>query len=527
MQLVWLGCAWLAGVALGPGALDWWPVVAVCVAALVALGVLYPEWRRPLAWAAILVAVLTLGAWRAGQARAEEAADLPVGEIEAVRGVVAGWPERGNRGAWAPVTVEEVRIGGEWRGGTARVRADTPLYPPLWRGDRVELYGYYRPVEEIGLAGFRDSLRRRGLPGQFRAFGLGVAAGGSRDGLEARREATVARIEGALRRHMPQPEAALTAGILLGDAGLLPTSAREAFNATGTAHVMALSGWNIAMVAGLCALVGRRLGRERTWYWLAGSAALVWLYTYLVGGGPTIVRAAIMGTLYLLASASGRRGDALVALVVAAVAMTAAAPATLLDLGFQLSCAATAGLVLLAGPLARALAGRGLPPLLAEGLAATVTAELFTLPLSLHYFGRLSTVNLPANLLVEPLVPLVMLGGVLTALAGVPGGVLGDAVGLVAWLPARLLLAVVEGLGSLPWATAGVPVPARPVVVALYAALGLGVSAGVWRPGALVALAAGRRAVVGGGRARSGLAPLLLGLLGGLAAAAWIALLLG
>ena len=105
-----------------------------------------------------------------------------------------------------------------------------------------------------------------------------------------------------------------------------------------------------------------------------------------------------------------------------------------------------------------------MPPLVAEGAAATLAAELFTLPLALHHFGRLSTVGLPANLLVEPLVPLVMLGGVLTALAGVPGGVVGDAVGLAPWLPARLLLAVVEGLGALPWATAGVPVPAWPLV---------------------------------------------------------------
>src|SRR5919199_3548575 len=133
MQLVWLGCAWLAGVALGQGLLDWWPVVVVGVAALVALGVLYPEWRGRLAWAALLLAALALGAWRAGQARVE-AADLPPGEIEAARGVVVGWPERESRGAWAPVQVEEVRIAGEWRGGAARGRGGPPPPPPPSRG---------------------------------------------------------------------------------------------------------------------------------------------------------------------------------------------------------------------------------------------------------------------------------------------------------------------------------------------------------------------------------------------------------
>ncbi|HET8630426.1 MAG TPA: ComEC/Rec2 family competence protein [Thermomicrobiales bacterium] len=524
LAAVWLGGAWLAGVGLGLVGADLGPAVGCAGAAVLALAALYPEWRRRLLWVALLVGALALGAARAGLGR-PATADLPAGEIEAARGVVIASRERGDRGDRLVVAVDAVRIAGRWRGGEARISVDVPPYPPAWRGDRVEVVGSYRPVEAIPLAGYRDALARRGLHGDFRAFGLRLLDAAPRDDVESRRAALLDWIGAALRRHIPQPEAALVTGILLGDASLLPRSTRDAFNTTGTAHVMALSGWNIALVAGLCALLGRRLGRARAWYWLAGSAGVVWLYTFLVGGGPTLLRAAIMGTLYLLASATGRRSDALTALVVAAALMTALAPATLLDVGFQLSCAATAGLILCSGRLARAL--RRLPPFVAEGLAATLAAELFTLPIALHAFGRLSLVTLPANLLIEPLVPAVMLGGVMTVAAGALDALTAlpaDLCGLAAWLPARGLLLVVERFGAPGWAAVTVAPLGWPAVAALYAALTAAVSAPAWRP--VAARLAGRAARSPAGE-RPAPAPLACGALSGVVVVAWVLLLTG
>lgn len=523
MRLVCLGSAWLAGIALGLATtFDWWPVALGSALALAFLALLYPEARRSILATLALLVALALGAWRASLSHPAPA-DLPAGQITAVRGAVVDWPARGDRTASITVAVDAVRVGERWQGGSARVRAYVPLYPVLWRGDRVELRGYYRAAAALPRASTRDALQRRGLHGEFRAFSLQTIEAAVRGDLAGHWGGLVGGIEALLRRQIPRPEAELVAGILLGDALLLPAALRDAFNATGTAHIMALSGWNIALVAGLCQLLGRRLGWARSPLWLLGSAGVLWLYTLLVGGGPTIVRAALMGTLYLLASATGRRGDALTALVAAALVMTAVAPGTLLDCGFQLSCAATAGLILAAGRVARVL--RRLPPGLAEGLAATVVAELFTLPLVLHYYGRLATVTLPANLLVEPLVPLVMAGGALTVVAGLASDFLAALCGLATWLPARLLLLLVERLGALPWATISVPAPSWPVVALLYALLGLAVSArvppGGWRPwlagvgGRLVALP------------RPLPAPLIYGLLTGLAAAGWLLLLAG
>lgn len=520
MWLILLSCAWLTGIALGLGGdPGWWPLVVWAAAALAALTALYPERWRPLLAGVALLTVLFLGGWRARLVH-HDPADLPAGQIEAVRGHVADWPARGDRGDVATVAVTEVRIAGEWRGGAALVRADLPPAPAVGRGDLVELFGYYRPVAAIPQAGFRTSLERRGQHGQFRAFTARVLETGSRDDPGARRVAALTAVEGVLRRHIPGAEGALVTGILLGDDHLLPRADRDAFDATSTSHVMALSGWNIALIAALCALVGRRFGRGRSRLWLASSALALWGFVFFVGAGSTLVRAAIMGTLYLIADGLGRRGDALTALAVSAIGMTAQAPGTILDIGFQLSCAATLGLIVAAGPLAAALARRRIPRGVADVAAATVTAEVFTLPLMLHHFGRVSTVTLPANLLIEPLVPLIMAGGTATGLAALVPGPLAAFCGLLTWLPARLLLLVVEGLADLPWVmwhTGALPWTA---VALAYGALALAVRVRAWFPplrrssGELLA------------SQRPTLVPLAAGVLSGLALGGWVMVLL-
>jgi competence protein ComEC len=520
MTIVWLGVAWLSGIALGRQLTGWWPLALWWLVVLVALAVRYPSWRRIWRGGAVLIVVALTGAWRAGTIRTPPA-DLPPGQIAALRGQVLDWPEQGNSGVTATIALDAVRIGDTWQGGTARVRADLPFAPAVARGDRVELTGYYRPAATIGLPGMRASLVRQGLHGQFRAFSVRLLASGQPPDLDLWRIASREALKERIRRVVPAPEAGLVTGVLLGDDTLLTGSERAAFTATNTAHVMVLSGWNIALVAGAFALLGRRLGRARAWWWLLLSLGAIWGYTILVGVSPTLLRAAIMGTLYLLAALLGRREDALAALAVAAIAMTALAPGALADIGFQLSCAATLGLILCSTRIAASVLLRRFPAAAASGLAATIAAELFTLPLILHHFGRLSTVTLPANLLIEPLVPFVMSGGMLAVLASLLPAPLAVAGGVIAWLPARLLLLIVESLGALPWATLGVPQPSWLAVAVGYAIIGVALSAPGWWPK--------RRALSWAqvAAARGAAVPLLCGLLAGLAASAWLLFLTG
>lgn len=527
MRLIWLAGAWLLGIACGLGGArgPWWSLIGWLGVALLALFLLAPGRLRAALLLAALLGVGALGCWRATLI-AYPAATLPAGQITAIRGTVLDWPTRGADDDTALVAVEEARTVAGWQGATGKARVALPLAPAVGQGDRVEVSGRFEATAQIAPVGFREMLARQGLHGQFWGRSSRILAIGTRGGADAWRVARLTSLEERLRRYIPGAEGALTTGVLLGDAHFLPEADRAAFVATSTAHIMALSGWNIALIAGLCALIGRRLGRGRSRLWLAGSAVAIWGFVLFVGASPTLLRAALMGSLYLLAEAIGRRGDALAALALAAIAMTALAPLALLDVGFQLSCAATLGLIVVAGPLARTLGRWRLPSFIAVPTGATLAAEWFTLPLSLHHFGRVSLVTLPANPLVEPLVAPIMAGGMVTAVASLLPGPLATACGLLTWLPARLMLLVVEGFGALPGVNQPPVTPGWPIVAVLYAALGAVVSA----PGWWVPVRAALRDYLAAPSTPlppcPNLFPFAGGVLGGLALGCWVLLLL-
>lgn len=521
MGLIWLGAAWLAGIALGYGrdVRPWWPVALWLGVALAAAAGLLPRQRRALLRGVAALAVLVLATWRTTLI-VPTAANLPDGTIVALRGQVVEWPTRGDRSDTAIVAVEEARVGPTWHAASARVRADLPLAPAVWRGDRLELQGYYRPTGEIDLAGFRSWLEQRDVHGQFRAFSSRVLVADKREGLAAWRFGALGDVEERLRRHIPGAEGALATGILLGDDHLLPEATRDAFDATSTSHTMALSGWNIAIVAWLCAQIGHVFRQARSRLWMGGSIVAIWGFVLFVGTSPTLVRAAAMGTLYLLAEMTGRRGEALTSLFLAALLITARDPGAILDIGFQLSCAATAGLILLAPRLTAQLQRWRLPKGIAAVAAATLVAEIATLPLILHHFGRTSLLTLPANLLIEPLVPAIMFSAFAAAIAAYLPGPFADLAGYVAWIPARLMLLAVETLGALPWATQRFPTIGWAGTFALYAGIALACGWSHWVPPL-------RGAVAGAAVVRPALAPFGAGLLGGLALSGWLLLLLG
>jgi competence protein ComEC len=233
----------------------------------------------------------------------------------------------------------------------------------------------------------------------------------------------------------------------------------------------------------LLALARPWFGPQRSgWIALGGIAS----YAILVGGEAAVVRAAIMaGTFILAARLLGRPTFAPAGLFTAGLLMTLADPNILWDAGFQLSFAATLGLMLYAEPLARFTEGRlvsltdaerarRLTRALADVVLATLAASLLTLPLIMATFGQLSLISPLANLLVLPAQPAVMLWGRLATVAGLIAPALGQPLAWVAWLFLTYTIELVAFLGRLPWAAVPVSVPPA-AIVALYA-LTLGVT---------------------------------------------------
>ncbi|OGN34323.1 MAG: hypothetical protein A3I39_01885 [Candidatus Yanofskybacteria bacterium RIFCSPLOWO2_02_FULL_47_9b] len=261
--------------------------------------------------------------------------------------------------------------------------------------------------------------------------------------------------EKSVSKSLSEPYASYINGILLGSRQNIPDDIKDSFNRTGATHILAISGYNItiiaqALLAGLVFFVRRRQA-----FWL--SVGCIVLFTIMTGAGASVVRAAIMGIILMTANGYGRLYDPKNAILAAAAVMVWLNPLSLrFDIGFQLSFLAVFGLMYLYPLLDGAVRKQfrnNFAEELKETLLMTISAQVMVLPLLIYYFKQLSVVALPANLLVLPLVPFTMLFGFLTGLGGLLLRPLGLLFGFFAWLLSVYQLAIIRWLGALSWAS--------------------------------------------------------------------------
>jgi len=344
-----------------------------------------------------------------------------------------------------------------------------PRYPAVEPGDQVHLAGRPAPPPE---GGYGEFLRRTGVAGTLRAGTLElVAHAGDAAGLLER---TRRAAGDSLTRALPEPAAGLAAGILVGLRDRVDRDLAAAFTATGLSHVVAISGWNIAIVAGLVgAVLAGRARRTRS----GGILVAIVLYTVLAGASASVVRAAAMTGVALLARESGRPGTAAAALGWAVALLVIVNPASAVDVGLQLSAAATAGLIAWSAPISATLERRAgwVPRWIREGLGVSLAAQAATLPLVLFAFGRVAPLSPITNLAVVPLVPLAMATGTLAlaggALAALGGpGIVASILGIPGALVLGLLIGIVRLAATLPLASVTLP----PALASAAAALAVG-----------------------------------------------------
>jgi len=260
---------------------------------------------------------------------------------------------------------------------------------------------------------------------------------------------------------LPEPQASLAKGIILGIRSDIPQSVKDDFTRTGTTHILVISGQNLSMVAGLFVATGIWLfGKKRYLYvWLALVAT--WGYSLLTGMDAPVVRAAVMLSLFLFADLLGRQRNVLPSLAFAATVMIAINPLLLQDASFQLSFLATLGLALVAPPIqtfgrnivtSRLGEGGALVSTLnwiIDSLAVTLGVTLTVWPVIAHYFGIFSLVSPLATLLILPVLPAIIVIGTIAAVLSVIAVPVGQVVGWVAWLFLSYMLAVVEWFAGL------------------------------------------------------------------------------
>jgi len=383
----------------------------------------------------------------------------PTGREVRITGTVAAVPRR-TRGL--------VRVRVATAAGRVQVEAREPI-PDLPVGAELRARGHLAPPPPW-YAGY---LRRYGIRQVLRAHRL-TLTGGRRGGLAGTVDRVRERAEGALGVGVPARAAALARGFVLGQDDRIDSRTVDDFKRSGLAHLLAVSGQNVILLALLAMPLLAALGfglRGR----LLATLALIALYVPVTGAGPSIQRAGVMGAAGLLAGLAGRPSSRVYALLLAAFATLALNPRASGDVGWQLSFAAVVGIFLWTRGLRDAIVARigegSLRRGLAEGAAMTIAATLATVPLMAHHFEAVSVASLPANLLALPAVAPTMWLGMIVAMVGqLPGLPLEP----LNWLNGLLVGHVAQvgrWLATPSWALAPLQLPSLISVVVAYGAL--------------------------------------------------------
>ncbi|HLA45836.1 MAG TPA: ComEC/Rec2 family competence protein, partial [Aggregatilineales bacterium] len=333
-----------------------------------------------------------------------------------LQGVIVAAPEV--RDAGLQIIIETEQAAGRDSHGRVLVRA--PRYEDLAYGDEVRVFGFLRTPPEFDTFSYADYLARQKVFSVMYNADVEMIAHDRGSPFYTALLDIKAEARGFITRTLPEPQASLLVGILLGDESGISENVKAAFSRTGTSHVIAISGFNMVILAQIIMSILKRFlsdGKAA----IAGLVAIT-VYTILVGAGGAVVRAAVMSGLLIVGQALHRKTYVPASIAFSVLLMSALDPWILWDVGFQLSLAAIVGMALFVNPLERLFAtglrkissqenAQRFMGILSESLVVTLAAQITTTPLILYYFGRLSVVSLAVNFLIIPVqTPLLLLG---------------------------------------------------------------------------------------------------------------------
>jgi competence protein ComEC len=400
------------------------------------------------AGALVLAGLLLLGAGWAGLHAAWLDASL-LARLAPRRVTVVGTlhtdPQAGAFGWYATVDISRVA----WPGQAATLRASVWLNangdaPSMVRGDQVQAEGLIRRPEDPA---FAQALRQKGIAVELAGDSV-ERVGSSPNPIVRAAQAFRAFVGRSIGRLFPSREAGLLLGLALGDASRLDPGMQRDFQASGLGHLLVVSGENVVMVlAPMLALAS--LSRLTRWPRFLLAFGTVAFFVVLTGAEPSVLRAGVMATLALAGVLLGRPRSTASILSGAVLFLLVLDPWLVWSIGFQLSVAATAGMVALATPFAERL-GRFVPKPVALAAATTLAAQVGVTPVLLFHFHEVPGVTVLANLLAFPAVAPAMLLGLAAASIGLISTAIGHVVAAIALVPMRYLELVADRLAKAP-----------------------------------------------------------------------------
>lgn len=399
-----------------------------------------------------------------------------------VEGVVSTEPDVRDDRVEVRLEAQTVTRIGQTVASSGLVLVQAPASSSLHYGDRITATGLLVLPSVSDTFSYRDYLARSGVFSIMPDASVEVTGSGEGNALLRMLLDFKDSARRLIGQSLPEPSAGLLTGILLGDARGLSPEISNAFSAVGASHIIAISGFNMAVLSGVVmGLLARFRVRPRLAAFIGLTVIVV--YTVLVGASASVVRAAIMSSMLVIGALLRRKSYVPTSLAFVAVLLSLQNPTVLWDVGFQLSLFATLGLALFANPLTdyfNAGLSRIFPSKIAlivgdflgEPLVVSIAAQIMSLPLILLYFGKLAVVSLAVNLLVIPVQSMLMVVGLAaTFLAFVAFPV----AQILFWLDMLLLgwtIGVVRAFARLPFAQIDVQIDPRLIAMFYVVVIG-------------------------------------------------------
>ncbi len=463
MVLIGVSCAWLAGILLG-----WYFNVpwVYSLAGIVPLVLVFfiKRYRKIIFLLGIAIVILPLAAvFSYTQLNEYDESDLRFYNdrgLTQLHGVISEAPDVRDSNTRFMVAVEEINIDGEWREVAGKLLVYIPRFPACEYGDFINITGQPVTPPVLGDFDYRGYLASQGVYITMMYPEIKVLDTGQGNPVISGIYSLRNNLADSLAAILPEPQASLAQGIILGIRSNIPPEVTEDFSRSGTAHLLAISGLHLGIIAGVMLGIGLWLFGKRYYLYVWLALGAVWLFAIITGLHLPVVRGAIMASLFLVAEMLGRQRSAIVALTFAAAVMVGIWPYILGNASFQLSFLAMAGLVFIF-PVFRNL-GRRLTSWVfgEEGfgaatsnasvdiLAATLGAIIAVWPVVAYYFGIVSLVGPLATFFALPALPGAIVLGVLAAVLGLFVMPVAQVVGWLAWLFLSYILAIAGGLAA-------------------------------------------------------------------------------
>lgn len=400
-----------------------------------------------------------------------------------IQGIVVAEPDKRDDSIRLRVAVNNVFTGIYEGPVDGLVLVKAPILTDIRYGDSIQATGELITPAEYDTFSYADFLGRSGIFSIMDNAVIQVLSRGHGNPLYAVLLDVKTRVKIIITQALPDPAAALLSGILLGDESGISPQLADDFSRVGASHIIAISGFNMAVVSGVVtALLGQLLPERKRFVAGLGVAFIIG-YTLLVGANSAVVRAAIMSSLLIIGGALKRKTFVPASLAFVVLLMSLQSPSVLWDISFQLSFFAVLGMALFVAPLSRALDrlfASFLPPMVAvsvknfiqEPVVVSIAAQLTTLPLILIYFQRFSIVAIPVNLLIVPVQSGLLIIGGLAVLCAFIAPALSQLLFWVALLLLSWTIGIVRATAQLPFADIAFTLDTRLLALLLISYIG-------------------------------------------------------